>query len=302
MHHALFYRGDRDYLDGVMQFITPALGAGEPVAAAIPPERGELLRRELSGDASDVEILDMVELGRNPARIIPAVERLLARHEGTTLHCVEEPLWPGRSSEEIQEVAKHEALINLAWRGAPIRLLCLYDAERLPPQVLADAERTHSRVIERGSGRRTASYTGAAVPQGSDQPLPPVPEEALQFPFTLDDLHQLRGIVDAEASTAGLGRARVEDLMLAISELATNAIRHGRGHGVLRVWRRPDRLVCQVEDGGTIQDPLAGRRLPVPRVAGGIGLWAVNQLCDLVEVRSTNRGTTIRIQAIVAQA
>jgi anti-sigma regulatory factor (Ser/Thr protein kinase) len=299
VHHALFYRGDRDYLDGVMHFIAGALKAGEPVVAAIPPGRGELLRRELSGRTGEVEILDMFELGRNPARIIPATERLLAKHQGTTLHCLEEPVWPGRSPEECQEAAKHEALINLAWPGAPIRLLCLYDAEQLPPEVLRDAERTHAVVIEHGSARRTSSYTGAAVPRRSDEPLPPPPADAREFGFTIGELHEAREMVDEEASAAGLKRGRVEDLILAVSELAANAIRHGHGHGVLRVWRRPDRLICQVEDGGTIRDPLAGRRLPVPRVPGGIGLWAVNQLCDLVEVRSTKGGTTIRVHALV---
>jgi anti-sigma regulatory factor (Ser/Thr protein kinase) len=283
----------------VTRFITPALKAGEPVVAVIPPERGELLRRDVGESAAEVEILDMFELGRNPARIIPALERMLAKHEGTTLHCVGEPVWPGRSAEEIQEAAKHEALINLAWPGAPIRLLCLYDAERLEPEVLADAERTHPTVIEGGTPRRTSSYSGAAVPEGSDQPLPPVPDEARELAFTIDQLHDARQIVDREASAAGLDRVRVEDLMLAVSELATNAIRYGRGRGMLHVWRRPDRLVCQVEDGGTIRDPLAGRRTPIPRAAGGIGLWAVNQLCDLVEVRSTKGGTTTRIHAIL---
>ncbi|HTX30685.1 MAG TPA: anti-sigma factor RsbA family regulatory protein [Solirubrobacteraceae bacterium] len=300
MHQALFYRGDREYLDGVMRFITPALQAGEPVMAAIPPDRGELLRRELGGYGAEVEILDMFELGRNPARIMPAVERMLAKHEGRTLHCVGEPIWPGRTAEEIQEAAKHEALINLAWPGAAIRLLCLYDTERLGPEVLADAERTHPVVIEGGTPRQTPSYSGSAVPVRSDQPLPPVPDEACELAFTIDELHDAREVVDKEASAAGLDRARVEDLKLAVSELATNAIRHGPGRGMLHVWRRPDRLVCQVDDGGTIKDPLAGRRLPIPRAAGGLGLWAVNQLCDLVEIRSSQCGTTIRIHSLVS--
>ncbi len=299
MHQALFYRGERDYADGVIAFIRPALEAGEPVAAALPPERTELLQRELDGHATEVQMLDVVELGRNPARIIPAVERLLAAHEGRTLHYVGEPVWPGRSTEEIQEATKHEALINLAWPGARIRVLCPYDAEHLAPEVLADAERTHPVVTENGKARRTSSYTGASVPTDCDRPLPPVPDDARRFAFTIGGLHDARSLVYEVASAAGLGRVRVENLMLAVSELATNAIRHGRGHGVLRIWRRPDRVICQVDDGGHIEDPLAGRRLPAPDVAGGIGLWAVNQLCDLVEVRSSEAGTTARVHTIL---
>lgn len=297
LHQALFYESDREYLDGVLQFMTPVLRAGEPVAAAIPPERGELLRQALNGYASEVEILDMFELGRNPARIIPAVERLLAKHDGAMLHYVGEPIWPGRSPAEIQEATKHEALINLAWPGAPIRVLCPYDARRLSPEVLADAERTHPTVIQRGEVRSSPVYSGSAIPLGSDRPLPGVPRAAKELAFGLGELHQTRALVAEQATAAGLRRERVEDLVLAISELATNAIRHGRGSGVLRVWTLPDRVVCQVDDGGHIRDPLAGRRLPTPDAAGGIGLWAVNQLCDLVEVRSTSNGTAVRIHA-----
>jgi anti-sigma regulatory factor (Ser/Thr protein kinase) len=295
MHQALFYRGEREYLDGVLRFIRPALAAGEPVAAAIPPSRGELLGRALNGHAPAVEILDMFELGRNPARIIPAVERMLARHEGSRLHYVGEPIWPGRSGEEIQEATRHEALINLAWPGAPIRVLCPYDADGLTREVLADAERTHPTIIERGQERASSTYGGAEVPVGSDQPLPAPPAEALERPFKLDELFAIRKLVAEEATAAGMGRERGQDLVLAVSEVAANAIRHGRGTGTLRVWRRPNRLVCQVEDRGHIRDPLAGRRLPRPQAAGGIGLWAVNQLCDLVEVRSSQDGTTVRV-------
>jgi hypothetical protein len=50
-----------------------------------------------------------------------------------------------------------------------------------------------------------------------------------------------------------------------------------------------------MQDEGFISDPLAGRRIPSPDGAGGIGLWLVNQLCDLAEVRSTAEGTTARV-------
>jgi anti-sigma regulatory factor (Ser/Thr protein kinase) len=300
MHQALFYEDDREYVDGVLRFITPGLQAGEPVAAALPPERGELLRRELNGYASEVEILDMFELGRNPARIIPAVERVLARHEGALLHYVGEPIWPGRTVEEIQEATKHEALINLAWPGSRIRVLCPYDAGRLAPEVLEDAERTHPTVVRRGIERRTSAYSRGMIPAASDRPLPPAPPEASSLRFGLEDLSQVRTLAAQQAEAAGLDRGKAQDLVLAVSELAANAIRHGHGSGTLRTWHRADRVICQVEDEGHIRDPLAGRRLPLPHIAGGLGLWTVNQLCDLVEVRSARDGTTVRVHSTLS--
>jgi anti-sigma regulatory factor (Ser/Thr protein kinase) len=124
------------------------------------------------------------------------------------------------------------------------------------------------------------------------------PPEALTVSFRGDDLYRIRSTVSEWAASAGLRRERVADLVLAVSELATNAVRHGEGGGTLRLWTRPGRIVCQVHDGGgEIRDPLAGRRVPTFEAAGGLGLWTVNQLCDLVEVRTGEAGTTVRIHA-----
>ena len=297
MHLALFYRGDEDYLDGVMSFVEPALSAGEPVAAAVPPARGELLSEQLGGE--EIEILDMFELGRNPARIIPAVEKMIASHEGTRLHYVGEPIWPGRTEEEVREAVKHEALINLAWPGAPIRVLCPYDTEALDSAVLADAERTHPRVIRDGEALDSAAYHGPAVPAGCDQQLLAPPPEAQSMMFGVQDLFRIRRLVSERAAAAGMSRDRAADLVLAVDELATNAIRHGSGGGIVHVWNKPGRMVCEVRDRGRIRDPLAGRRAPVPGVPGGLGLWTVNQLCDLVEVRTGDAGTTVRVHAVL---
>ncbi len=295
MHLALFYRSDAEYLDGVIGFIEPALAAGEPVAAALPPTKGALLRERLGGSTERIEILDMFELGRNPSRIIPAVETMLARHDGKLLHYVGEPIWPGRSEEEIREATKHEALINLAWPGARIRVLCPYDATALDQTVLADAERTHPRLIRDGEEHRSSAYHGPAVPAGCDQQLVAPPRGAARLTFGLEDLSSIRLLVSERARAAGLDLDRAADLVLAVNEIASNAIRHGNGGGTLHIWNRPGRIVCQVQDSGQISDPLAGRRVPVYNGAGGIGLWTVNQLCDLVEVRTSEAGTTVRI-------
>lgn len=300
LHQALFYKRDDEYLDGIMRFIAPALAAGAPVAAAVPPAKAQLLRERLNGSAAKVKILDMFELGRNPARIIPAVEGMLAEHSGGRLHYVGEPIWPGRSQEEIQEATKHESLINLAWPGAPISVLCPYDASRLSPEVLADAKRTHPYVIEHGEPVASRAYHGPTIPQGCDAPLPAPPPDAQPLTFGLDELYRARARVGEVAKAAGLGGDCIADLMLVTSELSTNAIRHGHGAGTLHVWSRPGEIIVQVEDRGQIVDPLVGRRQPVPMAIGGLGLWMVNQLCDLVEVRTGERGTTVRAHVTLA--
>jgi anti-sigma regulatory factor (Ser/Thr protein kinase) len=294
MHLALIYSGDSEYVDGVMRFVSGALEAGEAVAIAIPRTKGELLRDALGGH-SEIELFDMVELGQNPARIIPAVEGMLARHGCGRLHYIGESIWHGRSRDEVREATRHEALINLAWPGAHIRLLCPYDADLLDPYVLVDAEKTHPHLIRGGRIVPSRSYAGAELPLGCDDPLPAPPPDATALPFGLPNLYAVRSLVRWTANQVGMSPGRIGDLVLAINELATNAIGHAHGGGLLRVWTAPGVVICQVEDAGQIHDPHAGRPMPAVGAAGGMGLWTVNQLCDLVEVRTSGAGATIRV-------
>jgi anti-sigma regulatory factor (Ser/Thr protein kinase) len=83
--------------------------------------------------------------------------------------------------------------------------------------------------------------------------------------------------------------------VLAVDELATNTLHYARGGGVLRIWREDATLLVEVAAAGHIADPLAGRDCPPPTELGGRGLYLVNQLCDLVQLRSSSEGSVIRI-------
>ncbi|HEV2638106.1 MAG TPA: ATP-binding protein [Actinocrinis sp.] len=94
--------------------------------------------------------------------------------------------------------------------------------------------------------------------------------------------------------TAGLPPDRLRDLLLAVTEIAANSIRHGGGSGTMRVWARAGAMVCELRDQGVITDPLTGRVRPVADRPGGRGLWFAHQLCDLVEIRSVaGEGTRV---------
>jgi anti-sigma regulatory factor (Ser/Thr protein kinase) len=132
------------------------------------------------------------------------------------------------------------------------------------------------------------------IPPGRSLPLPPPPSSASSFTYR-DDLSRVRALVLARALGADLTRARANDLVLAVSEVAANTLRHTSDPGTLTMWHDDDEIVCEVHDEGVITDPLAGRRRPAPDAAGGHGLWLVYQVCDLVELRSGTDGTTIRM-------
>jgi anti-sigma regulatory factor (Ser/Thr protein kinase) len=300
-HKALFYRDTDDYVAGILDFIEPGLDGGEPVAIAVPEPKLRILRSQLGDRSAPIELLDMYELGANPARIIPVVLGMIERHGPRPLRYVGEPIWAGRSPEEIREATRHEALINLAWPDADIRVLCPYDVASLDDQVLSDAAETHPGLVRDGRLEPSSAYGAGSVPAGCAQQLSDPPADALSREFGIGDLGALRAWVADRAAAVGADRNRIPGLVTAVNELTTNTVKHAGSHGVLRFWTTPGELIFEVEDSGHIADPLAGRRRQASGT-GGLGLWMVNQLCDLVEVRTGKTGTTIRVHAKLASS
>jgi anti-sigma regulatory factor (Ser/Thr protein kinase) len=120
-------------------------------------------------------------------------------------------------------------------------------------------------------------------------------EKPDELAFTRDQLRDVRQFVSDHARAAGTGERRAADFTLAVSEVAANSVRHGGGGGTVRMWREPDGLLCEVHDEGQMHDLLAGRLRPALADIGGRGLWLVNHLCDLVQIRSSGGGTVVRL-------
>jgi anti-sigma regulatory factor (Ser/Thr protein kinase) len=298
-HEALLYAGEVDFLTGTLPFIREGVAADQPVLVVVSAAKIGLLRSALGADADRVAFADMADVGANPARIIPAwrdfvvandVDRRSARGIG-------EPIWAARTPAELVECQRHETLLNLAFAGVPAWwLLCSYDTTSLAPEVLEEAWLSHPVVSERGVATDSAPYRGleqAAAPFAAPLPEPPTQPPALGF--GPGSLVELRELVARHAAAAGLDPTRAADLVLAVDELATNSLRHGGGRGTLRIWRDHGALVCEVRDAGRIEDPLAGWERPAVDRDGGQGLWMVNQLCDLVQLRTFPSGAVVRV-------
>ena len=82
---------------------------------------------------------------------------------------------------------------------------------------------------------------------------------------------------------------------------ADSAILAGEGgsaygaRNLLRMWPTEGAVVCEIRDQGCIEDPLVGRKRPSLEDTSGLGLWLANQLCDLVQVRSSPEGSAVRV-------
>jgi anti-sigma regulatory factor (Ser/Thr protein kinase) len=297
-HEVLFYRDDEGFLAGLLPFLRDGLAGGEAVVVAEPPARTELLRDALGDDADAVRFLDMAEIGANPARIIGVWAAALDEQTaaGRRLRGVGEPAFHGRRDLEFVECQLHEQLLNHAFDDGPAwRLLCPYDEARLPRAVCRAALQAHPIRSTVSDRLPSDMYIPGGHVDAFAAPLPKPTDAVLRGTFGPRDMPATRRTVAQFARRVGLSDERVEVLELAASELATNSIRHGGGTGTLAMWLQPGAMVVEFSDAGHLPDPLVGRLSPPLDATGGRGLYLVHQLCDLVQVRSSPRGTTVRV-------
>ncbi|TYB35427.1 ATP-binding protein [Micromonospora sp. AP08] len=131
------------------------------------------------------------------------------------------------------------------------------------------------------------NWTRAEHARGEWSPL-------LSREFTAATITELRHAVAARVAAVGLTGEPAENFVLAVHELATNAVRHGGGVGHLLLRRQGDVLRCDVDDQG------AGAGAPPIRLspgdeAGGRGLWLADQLVDSLSLHRRPDGMTATV-------
>jgi hypothetical protein len=213
VHPALFYRSDAEYLAALVPFITDGLDGGQPVAVAVPGARLELLRDALGDTARHVTMLDMAEVGRNPGRIIARVLRRFAdpRTAGH-VRIIGEPIWASRSGSEYPACAQHEALINAAFTGRDVTIVCPYDTSALDDTAIADARQTHPVIWEADRRYSSDHYAPDHVVARYNAPLPHSAEDD-GFPVGAPvEVSGARGYATRRARRFGLAEERLADL------------------------------------------------------------------------------------------
>ncbi|XVQ10168.1 anti-sigma factor RsbA family regulatory protein [Spirillospora sp. CA-255316] len=301
-HRVLPYDGMDDYLAGALPFLRAGVDSGDHVVV-VSPLASELLLRDALGAAADA--VEFTESGRWYAHPSRTLSDCLSQAEalawrGRRLRLLGEPAWTGRSPLEVLEWQRVEALVNVAFSGTGAALLCAY-ARRLPPGVIAASHRTHPETVKGHKALANPRYMDpwAYSAECDRAPLPAPPADAATLPIERPDLYWLRQWVTDCARRTPLGGDDLQRLLVAVTEVVTNAMRHGSPPIELKLWADPaDRsLVCQVTDAGRWTpgaDP--GLIPPRPGGPGMFGLWAVRLLCSIVQIRTGDHGTTVRLR------
>jgi anti-sigma regulatory factor (Ser/Thr protein kinase) len=317
-HGAGFTSSADDVVAQATPLVAAARSRGEPVALAVRPATAEALE--------DV-------LARTPPVTAPATGPFAAAPGGAIRLCP--PDGPDHSGQtlasrwacELRTVTRSrggvtviiehdgeldgidggfwtelDAALNVALTELAATVVCLYPQMPLHLEVAEGARRNHPLLLVEGTLRHNPAHRGPrAVLSARGTPAPALlgpPDRRIGF-----DTWQLAAVregVAQAARAAGCDRDRVDDLVLAVNEVATNAVEHGSGDARLDVWTggAVRELVCEVHDGGTLDDPLPGLRAPHPSDPRGRGLWIARQLCDLLHVWSDAAGTHVRIRAL----
>jgi anti-sigma regulatory factor (Ser/Thr protein kinase) len=294
-HVALLHASPEEFVAGALGFVNAGLDEDEPVLVSAPEPGISFLRERMNGQAHRVDWADTATDGANPARIMPVLRAFADAHAGRPVRFLQELAWAARTHAEQREAVRHEALINVAFAAARVRVLCSYDSAQLDPAIIRSAMKTHPVFVTGGTATPSPAYdAGVVFPDEWNQPLRQPPDGAATLAYQAD-LASVRAYAASQATSIGLPQDRVLDLVLAVGEIASNTFVHTDAGGTLTIWTAGNELVCQVQDSGHIDDPLAGRRRPGPGAGNGHGLWLVHQVCDLVELRSGPGETVIRL-------
>jgi hypothetical protein len=297
-HEAFLWSGERDFVDGLVPFIEEGIEAGEAVMVATTPEHGTWLARGLGSTASRVHFVEITELGRNPARIIPACQEFLERWSGygRPARAIGEPVWEGRTPDEVAESQLHEALMNVAVDpDVPFWVRCPYDAGRLDAEALAEVSRSHPALSTADGYQGSRAYGGRHHAQALfAAELPAMGPPATEIDVTSGGADAAGRVVTLHAAAADLGSDRVVDLATTVRHLVRDALDRGAHRVLMRLWDLDDVVVCEVSDTTVIHDLLVGRHHRRDAENDAVGL--ANEVCDLVQVRSGGSGTTARLQ------
>lgn len=303
--HAGLLCADADaILAAASAFLPAGVDTGSVLVAVVCPPTVELLRPVLA-DRPVVWADWSKVFGAGPPAAVTSLRRLAARlrqHEHTIVRVLIEPL-AGPDADSWREWQRFEAVLDHVTRIEPLCVACVHDERRQPAPVLETARATHP-VLLRGSAVEVNPDYRDPADVLTGLPVPAEPLEAgepLVAEHGVRDLRGLRRELAARAAAAGLGTAhetRLEDFLLAVDEMTTNALRHGRPPVDLRLWANDERLVCRVTDHGRgLDDPFIGYGPAHGEdlSQGGMGLWLARQLCDHVDIGPDGDGLSIRL-------
>jgi anti-sigma regulatory factor (Ser/Thr protein kinase) len=300
VHDALVFADPASFLSVAVPFLREGIAAREIVFAVTSPANHARLVEALGDDAAHVEFGDPDRFFPRPGSTFATYRTFIDERlsDGAHARVLAEAVWAGRDADEVGEWVRFESTVNVVFADAPLQVVCCYDDAQIPAWVTDTVAQTHPTVCHGGRWDASAAYVEPErfieeLERCLDLPQPPAGAAALSVD---SDLRQLRRLLRGEAERAGLDGDKADDVLLAVTELVTNLIRHSSGVGELLAWGEDGRFACELRDASGSRPPaLAGYTALEVGQEGGWGLALVRQLADLVQVSGADAGSAIRL-------
>jgi anti-sigma regulatory factor (Ser/Thr protein kinase) len=226
---------------------------------------------------------------------------------GRRVHVIAEPdlvsgLDADLQADRAAAYLAYEAICNDTYALGGSAVTCVWDCRRYPPAVIEGVRATHPYELTAAGRSPSPSYLPPEryLSEHHDVLMRPPPQH-VDHDATVEEVAALSGLRSALTKWASGHRftgETLEDLVLAVVEVATNGLRHGSTPIRVSAWHRHDTLIVQCDDSGAHAIPAAAGYLrpePSAAVAGGRGLWLARQLADVVAVSSVPGRTSVRL-------
>jgi anti-sigma regulatory factor (Ser/Thr protein kinase) len=293
-HHGLLHPATADLAATLAPLVADRLARSEPVLAVLPTATAAALRVRLPTLAG-LHTTDPGELYHHPGRVLGRYRSWITdtNPDGGPVTIVAAPGSGGDDTHRAALWMHIDAVTTMALAEYDLTLVCAYPNN---PATADAIRRAHPSLL---NGVSTPNPDHLPAEQFlASHPLPPPTElgkpdltHIIDHPVQLAALRQ---IVAGHADHAGLPAARCDDFVLAVTEIATNALEHGDPPAAVYLWTTSTSVTCQVTDTGRHTQPLAGLVAPPATQRRGRGLWMAHQLCD--QVYRWPHPTTIRLQ------
>lgn len=278
-HDAVLYDGAAALPGAVVPRLRAALDEGAAVLTCVSPPRWASIASALGPRAGDVAFVPAGERYRRPVDAVAVLDRFcrdsLDRGDARIYSFGE----IGFGSDDDADWFRYEVAVDDVFSGYPLAAVCLLDTTTLPPATLDTLHRLHGP--DRAESRPAIAAPSLAPAEAPTAVLDATASIAAARRF-------VRNVAGGHLSTD-----RLAELELIVTELVTNAQRHGRPPIELAAWLRNAGAVVTVSDcGDGMQDPFADLR-PPKGGTGGYGLWLAGQLATRLAVARSDGKTTV---------
>ena len=302
LHAAAMYGTDTELRARATPFLRAGLDRGEAVLAIVPARVEQVLRSALGGDDDRVR---WQEPGLSDQRLGEAFETF--RGFFADRHAAGEParlLTQNDLDGDPDRLAAYlrlEAVSTEAFGPFGYTWACLYDRRRHPPDMLDSVGQVHPHLIADDGGPvpSTSHVDPGAYLESHPGPVSSAPEPAeLDIELTAPaDLPAMRPRLRTHSTGIGRDRDEVDAMLIAVTEVVTNALQHGRAPCRLRVWTAQSVLHVRVDDHGHSPGlAMAGYWRPTSPTSDPMGLWVARQLADVMHTQTTPNSTTVELQ------